>query len=105
MRLRPHDKCGNPAHPILHLGVSVSTLSFALLFAASSSAPDLLDSWKISYELNMGNFDELGKGNWFWFVFMAAVLLNVIIMLNLVVSILGDAFDKFGKTAKAEDVM
>jgi len=84
-----------------------STLSFGLLFATVNpdEAHNFLNTWMIPYELNMGNFDVHDKGSWYWMVFMAAALVNVIIMLNLVVSILGDAFDKFQSIAEAADIL
>jgi hypothetical protein len=83
-----------------------STLSFGLLFATVNpdETRDFFSTWMIPYELNMGNFDVHDKGSWYWMVFMVAALVNVIIMLNLVVSILGDAFDKFQSIAEAADV-
>ena len=83
-----------------------STLSFGLLFAAVNpgEAGDFFSTWVIPYELNMGNFDAQGKGLWYWLVFMVAALVNVVIMLNLVVSILGDAFDNFQSGATSADI-
>jgi len=83
-----------------------STLCFGLLFAAvhPESFPDFLSIWQMAYSMNMGAFDFGEQGNWYWFVYMIATLLNVVIMLNLVVSVLGDAFGSFQEIANAADL-
>lgn len=83
-----------------------STLCFGLLFATvhPESFPDFLSIWQMAYSMNMGAFDFGDQGNWYWFVYMIAALLNVVIMLNLVVSVLGDAFGSFQEIASAADL-
>jgi hypothetical protein len=83
-----------------------STLCFGLLFATvhPESFPDFLSIWQMAYSMNMGSFDFGDQGNWYWFVYMVAALLNVVIMLNLVVSVLGDAFGSFQEIANAADL-
>ena len=84
-----------------------STLSFGLLFATAhpASFPSFFSIWQMPYDLNMGSFEySEDQGTWYWFVYMVAALLNVVIMLNLVVSVLGDAFAGFQEIAGAADL-
>lgn len=51
--------------------------------------------WKTPYELSMGNFVNSEKLDLNFGYFMLTSLLNVIIILNLLISILGDSYDRF----------
>ena len=76
-----------------------STTAFGLLLIVSSD--DFLDfnhMWGNAYALNFGKesieniLDELTLQYFFYFL---ASVINVVLMLNLLVSILGDSYDKF----------
>jgi hypothetical protein len=51
--------------------------------------------WKTPMELNMGNFSNSLNPDLNFLYFMLCSIINVIIMINLIVSILGDSYDKF----------
>ena len=79
-----------------------STLGFGILYLESSNtikSDNIFEViWKTPYELNMGAFtttNELLP----YTTFMIASLVNVIMMLNLLISILGDSYDKFQANA------
>ena len=84
-----------------------STLSFGLLFAIADPAaiPTFTQSWSISAQLDMGGFDMTEAGGLVWAVFLAACLVNVVWLLNLLISILGDAYAEFQPEAAGADVM
>jgi len=72
-----------------------STLAFGILYASLNSGISLSDVWIMAYELNMGNFDNNGFSLIQYSCFTLASLVNVVMMLNLLVSTLGDTFDRF----------
>jgi hypothetical protein len=85
---------------------SFSTLAFGILYLESSSenhTKGLFEVvWRTPYELSMGSFStELEALPYITFMF--ASLINVVIMLNLLISILGDSYDKFQANAAEVD--
>ena len=74
-----------------------STLAFGGLYIASvGNKYDCFNMlWKIPYELNFGVFDASTEANVEYVYFMLASLLNIVMMLNLLIAILSDSFDKF----------
>ena len=56
---------------------------------------EFIDTWKASFELNMGSFNNSVNPDLNFLYFMLASVINVIIILNLLISILGDSYDKF----------
>ena len=53
----------------------------------------------------MGNFDLSEAGGLFWAVFLAASLVNVVWLLNLLVSILGNAYEEFRPESEGADIL
>ena len=78
-----------------------STLFFGTLSWTSSSSRGnaFIDLWKKSFELNMGNFDDLSELNLEYLTFILACVINVIVILNLLISILGDSYEHFQSQA------
>ena len=78
-----------------------------MLSKVSQYDPDELnffESWKMAFELSMGGFDNSSANALKWFVFFFTSLVDVIWMLNLLVSLLGTAYDDFSGQVMAEDV-
>ena len=79
-----------------------TTFCFALL---SSGSPDedkqielnFQSLWMISYGLVYGDFDLMNSTSFDtqYLTLALAIFINIILMLNLIISILGDAFDEF----------
>lgn len=87
-----------------------STIAFGVLDYGliPSKNPDSVFTiiWKSSYDLNLGNFTNNSDNFDLKYVhFMLASVVNVIIMLNLLISILGDSFEKFQVEAGQLDAM
>ncbi|OMJ92814.1 hypothetical protein SteCoe_4356 [Stentor coeruleus] len=59
--------------------------------------------WIKSFHLNLGELDSYQELNLIYLMFLAFSIINVIIMLNLLISILGDSFDRFQITAAEID--
>ncbi|OMJ67622.1 hypothetical protein SteCoe_35171 [Stentor coeruleus] len=82
-----------------------TTIAFGALYSVSAntngSAFDKL--WMLPYELNLGVFDSYNEFNFEFVNFMLASSINVIMMLNLLISILSDSFDKFQIEAQEID--
>ena len=80
-----------------------STLAFGALNSVEEDNTEFSYIWMWSYNLNLGGFDTSSKFL-FYFGFMLATVVNVIIMLNLLISILGDSYDKFQTQAAEIDI-
>jgi hypothetical protein len=74
-----------------------STVAFGGLFIASvgQKFDNFHMLWKIPYELNFGVFEASHEPDIEYFYFVLASLLNIVMMLNLLIAILSDSFDKF----------
>ena len=81
-----------------------STFAFGVILYASNTHDnvataenDIFGLWRSPYALNMGGFDDadITQTPLTYIYFMMASVINVIIMLNLLISILGDSFDSF----------
>ena len=76
-----------------------STITFGIMFQVSrqNNTLDFKNLWMDSYSLNFGNFEAQDQ-YYFSFetiVYMLATMVNVILMLNLLISILGDSYSNF----------
>ena len=85
-----------------------TTFMFGVIFLISKEGKleDFTSIWINPYNLSMGdvNFDsEINIATYIYF--MMATVINVIIMLNLLVSILGDSFDSFQMDSKQIDCL
>ena len=83
-----------------------ATLAFGVLINLSQSESISFQGiWINSYSLNLGSIDEFQEINISYLIFFFATIINVIIMLNLLISILGDSFDRFQVSAAEIDYM
>ncbi|CAG9323437.1 unnamed protein product [Blepharisma stoltei] len=81
-----------------------STLAFAFIFLVMDKEdPKLIDYIKISYRLDLGDFDPTGFTSMQWVCLFLATMTNMIIMLNLLISIMGDTFGKVQENAEIAD--
>jgi WD40 repeat protein len=82
-----------------------TTFSFGVLyFISNDTEKDVFSIWTAAYELNMGEISRANSENvWTYVYFFLASVINVIIMLNLLISILGDTFDSFQLNADQMD--
>ena len=76
---------------------SYSTFAFGVLYFISADQNTSIASiWTAPYELNMGEVERANSENILTYIyFLLSSIINVIIMLNLLISILGDTFDSF----------
>ena len=72
--------------------MAYSVFSFGICTSILVGHASIGLSWTTAFSLILGDFDSSTFGFLEWAVFMFAALINVIIMLNLLVSILGDAY-------------
>ena len=86
-----------------------STFAFGVIYFVSQEGreTEIFKLWSSPYQLNMG---EISEGNKVenpatYIYFMMASIINVIIMLNLLISILGDSFDSFQMDAMQIDYL
>ena len=87
--------------------VAYSTIAFGMMYAVL--VPNVIDSafkaWMTAYELLMGTYTTEGFNGLQWLCFTSASLVNVIIMLNLLIAILGDAYEQAQLSAKENDTL
>ncbi|OMJ91413.1 hypothetical protein SteCoe_6103 [Stentor coeruleus] len=79
-----------------------TTLFFGSLYWTSGGefrSDSFYGLWQVPFELNMGNFNNETSPNLSFLSFMFGSVINVIIILNLLISILGDSYDKFQSEA------
>ena len=76
-----------------------STITFGVMFQLSraNTVFDFKTLWMDSYSLNFGNFEaqEQYQFSFETLAYMLATIVNVILMLNLLISILGDSYSNF----------
>ena len=77
---------------------SYSTLTFGFLFMISRQRTlNFQNIWAENYDLNFGNYhdSESGSDVMNYIVYFGATVINVVLMLNLLISILGDSYERF----------
>ena len=74
-----------------------STIAFGIVTYSINNERDfnLQNILIASYDINLGQITHEGSLDWAYIIFLFATIFNVIVMLNLLISILGDSFDKF----------
>ena len=76
-----------------------TTASFGILNTASSGSQDydILTLWIIPFNLASGNTDDMNTSspNLQYYTFCFALLVNIVLMLNMIISILGNSFGEF----------
>lgn len=83
-----------------------TTLAFGLINSIDDTKEITLEKiWIWSFDLDLGNVNHNSVFNIRYIIFFAASVVNVIIMLNLLISILGDSFDRFQVSATESDYM
>jgi WD40 repeat protein len=76
-----------------------STLAFTFIFYLRSPGPGFFgDFLTVSYRLNLGDFDADYTETFDWIIFFLASVINPLIMLNLLISIMGDTYGKVQET-------
>jgi hypothetical protein len=84
-----------------------SNLAFGVIFSVSGDYNEYTSAfdyfWKMPFDLSMGDFDSSTDKELQYTCFMIASIVNVVILLNLLISILGDSFDKFQVTEAETD--
>jgi hypothetical protein len=81
-----------------------SVFSFGICISILEEHATLGVSWTSAFSLALGEFDTSAFGILEWCIFSVAALTNIIIMLNLLVSILGDAFEETQMSAGENDL-
>ncbi|OMJ87290.1 hypothetical protein SteCoe_10974 [Stentor coeruleus] len=80
-----------------------STISFGVISSYTNGNAEFSfqNSLITAYDMNLGNFSHTEDFSLGYFVFLCASIINVIIMLNLLISVLANSFENF-KTIAAE---
>ena len=75
-----------------------STFTFGfLLMISRDQGLEFNSIWGDSYNLNFGNYEDTNSGIYFlqYMGYFGATVINVVLMLNLLISILGDSYERF----------
>ena len=76
-----------------------STIAFGVIFYKSGNYNETTGwfnyMWQVPFDLSMGNFQSNTSEPYQYICFLITSFLNVIIILNLLISILGDEFEQF----------
>ena len=75
-----------------------STFTFGfLLMISRDQGLGFSSIWGESYDLNFGNYEDTNDGVYFmqYIGYFGATVINVVLMLNLLISILGDSYERF----------
>ena len=86
---------------------SYSTFTFGcLLMISRDQGLSFASIWGDSYNLSFGNYEATDTGVYFmqYIVYFAATVFNVILMLNLLISVLGDSYEKFKSDQAIVDI-
>ena len=67
---------------------------------ATTNDLNFVDSFKGAYELILGDFDTSNMSDLQWLIFFFGAIFNVIVTLNLLISIISESFDKISFTSK-----
>jgi len=83
-----------------------SNVTFGVLWAVTDDTSELsfYESCTTAFEMSMGNFDNSDVSTLRWFVFFSACVVNMVWLMNLMVSLLGTAYEEFTTAVQAEDV-
>jgi len=71
-----------------------STLAFSFIFMAMDKGGSFSDYLTQSWSLDLGDFNTDGFGAIQWIIFFLASMINPLIMLNLLISIMGNTYDR-----------
>ena len=84
-----------------------STFAFGILYYSSIQLHDftVFDAWRSPYNMNMGSYEDPDSFNLQYVYSIFSSIINVIIMLNLLISILGDSFDSFQNESQEIDCL
>lgn len=84
-----------------------STLAFGVVYLAANPKSDftVISLWSVPYELSMGDFSTNNSDFLEYTGFILATIINVVIILNLLISILGDSFEKFQSECQEIDCL
>lgn len=81
-----------------------TTIAFGSLNSVTSTTSLMFSVlWKVPYELSLGQFTSPDDFSIEYMYFLLASSVNIIMMLNLLISILGDSFDRFQIEAEEID--
>jgi len=84
--------------------MAYSVFAFGVCTSVLCGHTTLGESWTSAFSLVLGDFDSSTFGFMEWTIFSCAAIINVVIMLNLLVSILGDAYGMTQMSVRENDL-
>ena len=83
--------------------LAFSVFAFGLMASVLAADEEVTLSWTVAFTLLMGNSDDSDFKTVQWLIFMSSCIFNVVIMLNLLIAILGDAYENAQMTMREND--
>jgi len=83
--------------------LAYSVFGFGIMASIMNEDENATSSWTSAFNILLGSFDNSAFGLTQWVVFVGCNLVNVIVMLNLLISIIGDAYDRAQITLAEND--
>ena len=77
-------------------------MTLTMIYMGSRDA-DFIESWQLAYRLSYGDFEEDYLGGTEWTLFFVATLSLSLVMLNLIIAIMGDSYDRIMEGLVIED--
>lgn len=79
-----------------------ATFTFSLLFYITTSSDNLAQTFVDTYKLNFNDFSGILAKDWengqfnavFWVIFFIASIMNPIVLLNMLIAIMSDTYDR-----------
>ncbi|OMJ71276.1 hypothetical protein SteCoe_30554 [Stentor coeruleus] len=83
--------------------LTYSTISFSMIFMVQRQNKSFTEELKISFMMNLGDFETDGFDGLSWVIFMFMSVLNVIVLLNMLIALMGETFSRVRERSEVAD--
>jgi hypothetical protein len=85
--------------------LTYTTLGFSLVLMVQSDDNDFFEQLKNAFMVNLGDFNTANYDSVSWMIFIVMAVLNLIILLNMLISIIGESFGKVREQSEVADFL
>ncbi|OMJ77217.1 hypothetical protein SteCoe_23254 [Stentor coeruleus] len=83
--------------------LTYSTISFSMIAMVQRKDRSFTNELKVSFMMNLGEFNTEGFDGLSWVIFMFMSVLNVIVLLNMLIAIMGETFSRVRERSEIAD--
>lgn len=83
--------------------LTYSTISFSMILMVQRKDRSFTNELKISFMMNLGEFETEGFDGLSWVIFMFMSVLNVIVLLNMLIALMGETFSRVRERSEIAD--